>query len=100
MAVGRGEHRIAPDDPKVWFTSTKSFAKVLSAGNCDLLRGRVRQRVAPRGRSFPGRAKWRRYADPLAGAFLTGLATVRANWASGWLRPDNGQFPPQLVAGG
>ena len=38
MAVARGEHRIAPDEPKVWFTSTKSFAKVMSAGNRDLLR--------------------------------------------------------------
>ena len=23
MAVARGEHRIAPDEPKVWFTSTE-----------------------------------------------------------------------------
>ena len=38
MAVARGERRIAPDEPKVWFTSTESFAKVLSAGNRDLLR--------------------------------------------------------------
>jgi predicted transcriptional regulator len=38
MAVARGEHRILPDEPKLWFTSTESFAKVLSAGNRDLLR--------------------------------------------------------------
>lgn len=38
MAVARGERRIAADEPKVWFTSTESFAKILSAGNCDLLR--------------------------------------------------------------
>jgi len=38
MAVARGERRIAPGGPKVWFTSTESFAKVLSAGNRDLLR--------------------------------------------------------------
>lgn len=43
MAVARGEHRIAPNEPKVWFTSTKSFAKVLSAGNRDLLRVIVEQ---------------------------------------------------------
>jgi len=30
MAVARGEHHIAPDEPKVWFTSAESFAKVLS----------------------------------------------------------------------
>src|SRR6202171_6772176 len=38
MAVARGEHRIAADQPKCWFTSTESFAKVLSAGNRELLR--------------------------------------------------------------
>jgi predicted transcriptional regulator len=38
MAVARGERRIAADEPKVWFTSTESFAKVLSAGNRELLR--------------------------------------------------------------
>src|SRR5689334_5264999 len=38
MAVARGERRITSDEPKVWFTSTESFAKVLSAGNRDLLR--------------------------------------------------------------
>ncbi|HEY5107648.1 MAG TPA: helix-turn-helix domain-containing protein [Caulobacteraceae bacterium] len=38
LAVARGERRIAPNDPKVWFTSTESFAKVLSAGNRELLR--------------------------------------------------------------
>jgi predicted transcriptional regulator len=38
MAVARGEQRVAPDEPKLWFTSTESFAKVLSAGHRDLLR--------------------------------------------------------------
>lgn len=38
MAAARGERRIATNEPKVWFTSTESFAKVLSAGNRDLLR--------------------------------------------------------------
>jgi predicted transcriptional regulator len=36
LAVARGEYRVA-DEPKVWFTSTESFAKVLSAGNRQLL---------------------------------------------------------------
>lgn len=38
LRIARGEHRVAADEPKVWFTSTESFAKVLSAGNRDLLR--------------------------------------------------------------
>jgi predicted transcriptional regulator len=38
MAIARGERRAAPGEPKVWFTSTESFAKVLSAGNRDLMR--------------------------------------------------------------
>ena len=38
MAVARGERRVSHDEPKVWFTSTESFAKMLSAGNRELLR--------------------------------------------------------------
>ncbi|WP_306119111.1 MULTISPECIES: helix-turn-helix domain-containing protein [unclassified Roseitalea] len=38
MRIARGEERQGPDDPKVWFTSTESFAQVLSAGNRELLR--------------------------------------------------------------
>ena len=38
LAVARGERRIARGEPKVWFTSTESFAKVLSAANRALLR--------------------------------------------------------------
>jgi predicted transcriptional regulator len=38
MSVARGERRVSRDEPKVWFTSTESFAKVLSAGNRELLR--------------------------------------------------------------
>ena len=36
--VARGEERPNGGAPKVWFTSTESFAKVLSAGNRELLR--------------------------------------------------------------
>jgi hypothetical protein len=43
MAVARGEQRVTPYEPKVWFTSTESFAKVLSADNRDLLRVIVEQ---------------------------------------------------------
>jgi predicted transcriptional regulator len=38
LRIARGEHRVARGEPRVWFTSTESFAKVLSAGNRDLLR--------------------------------------------------------------
>lgn len=38
LAVARGQRRIARGEPKVWFTSTESFAKVLSARNRELLR--------------------------------------------------------------
>jgi len=37
MAIARGELRPAVDDPKVWFPSTESFARVLTARNRDLL---------------------------------------------------------------
>ena len=38
LRIARGEQRVKPGEPKVWFTSMESFAKVLSAGNRDLLR--------------------------------------------------------------
>jgi predicted transcriptional regulator len=38
LAIARGQRRLAPHEPRVWFPSTESFARVLSAGNRDLLR--------------------------------------------------------------
>lgn len=38
MRIAKGEEKPAPGDPMVWFPSTESFAKVLSAGNRELLR--------------------------------------------------------------
>jgi predicted transcriptional regulator len=38
LALAHGQRKLAPDEPRVWFPSTESFAKVLSAGNRDLLR--------------------------------------------------------------
>ena len=37
LAIARHEHRVEDDEPKIWFTSTESFAKVLSARNRQLL---------------------------------------------------------------
>jgi predicted transcriptional regulator len=37
MAIARGDLRPKADDPKVWFPSTESFARVLLAKNRDLL---------------------------------------------------------------
>jgi predicted transcriptional regulator len=38
FAIARGQRKLTPRDPRVWFPSTESFARVLSAGNRDLLR--------------------------------------------------------------
>jgi predicted transcriptional regulator len=38
MAIVRGEYKRKPDEPKVWFSSIESFAKVLSERNRELLR--------------------------------------------------------------
>jgi predicted transcriptional regulator len=38
MRIARGEEKPAAGDPKVWFTSTESFAQILSSGNRELLR--------------------------------------------------------------
>ena len=37
MAIARGKRKLAAQEPRVWFPSTESFAKVLSAGNRELL---------------------------------------------------------------
>lgn len=37
MAIARGEFKPTADDPKVWFTSIESFAKILSENNRALL---------------------------------------------------------------
>lgn len=37
MAIARGEHRPGPNEPRVWFPSIESVAKVLSEGNRALL---------------------------------------------------------------
>jgi predicted transcriptional regulator len=38
LAIAQGRRKLAPREPRIWFSSTESFAKVLSAGNRDLLR--------------------------------------------------------------
>jgi predicted transcriptional regulator len=79
MRIAHGEEKPAAGDPKVWFTSTESFAKVLSAGNRELLRiideqapgsleelaqyhGRAKSNLSPRSRPWPATAlsAWRR----------------------------------------
>ena len=37
LAIARGEHTPAKDEPRVWFTSIESFAKLLSEHNRHLL---------------------------------------------------------------
>jgi predicted transcriptional regulator len=38
LAIARGEHKRRPGEPKIWFSSIESFAKVLSEPNRALLR--------------------------------------------------------------
>lgn len=38
LAIARGEYKPKPGEPKVWFTSMKSLAEVLSDDNRSLLR--------------------------------------------------------------
>lgn len=44
LAIARGEIKVKPGEPKVWFTSTESFAKVLSNRNRALLEVIVQSR--------------------------------------------------------
>lgn len=59
LRIARGEEHSGPDDPKVWFTSTESFARVLSAGNRELLRTIVERSPASLNElaQLTGRAK-------------------------------------------
>lgn len=38
LAIARGEHKPRPGEPKIWFTSMRSLAEVLSDDNRALLR--------------------------------------------------------------
>ncbi|AJE47017.1 MarR family transcriptional regulator [Celeribacter indicus] len=38
MRIARGEEKPRPGEPTVWFVSTTSFAKFMSASNCEMLR--------------------------------------------------------------
>jgi predicted transcriptional regulator len=38
LRIARGKEKPAPNDPKVWFPSTESFARILSSGTRELLR--------------------------------------------------------------
>ncbi|MFM9969102.1 MAG: transcriptional regulator [Burkholderiales bacterium] len=38
LAIARGQYKRKPNEPKIWFTSIKSFAAVLSDENRELLR--------------------------------------------------------------
>ena len=44
MVIARGEYKPARGEPKVWFNSIESFAKVLSGRNRDLLATIARER--------------------------------------------------------
>ena len=37
MEIARGKRKLSPQEPRIWFPSTESFARVLSAGNRELL---------------------------------------------------------------
>lgn len=38
LAIAKGDHQPRPDEPKIWFTSMRSLAEVLSDDNRALLR--------------------------------------------------------------
>ena len=58
LAVARGEHQPRPDEPKIWFTSMRSLAEVLSDDNRALLRLIREQKPESLGQlaEFTGRA--------------------------------------------
>ncbi len=47
LAIARGEYKPKPDEPKIWFPSMRSVAKVLSEKNRALLRFIAETRPSP-----------------------------------------------------
>ena len=92
-AIARGEHRPASGEPKVWFTSMRSLAEVLSDDNRALLR------VDPRGAAGfvepPVRSDRPRTEQPVAHAQDHGALRPGRNAATGpaecarWSRQAN-----------
>jgi hypothetical protein len=64
LAIARGQLKPGPQDPKVWFTSTESMARVLSAKNRALLET-IRLK-APQSLTEVGRADWTEEAELIA----------------------------------
>jgi len=86
LRITRGEQRPEADDPKVWFTLTESFAKVLSAGNRDL----EKSPGSPEELSeMTGRAKSNLSRTLLDAAKAKGLRTGEnpARWIATGCRP-------------
>ena len=46
LAIARGQRKLAAHEPRIWFPSTESFARILSADNRDLLRVIAKQAPA------------------------------------------------------
>ena len=64
IAIARGERKPARDEPKVWFTSVESFAKVLSHRNRELLT--LIAREEPQSPYRTGRALRAKQVEPVA----------------------------------
>lgn len=90
LRIASGAQRVTPGEPKVWFTSTESFAKVLSAGNRDLLRIIAEQ--APRSLDELARLTGRRKSN-LSRTLKTmaGYGLVRLE------RGPRGRIAPKVV---
>jgi predicted transcriptional regulator len=91
MRIARGEEKPAPGDPKVWFTSTKSFAQVLSTENRELLR--IIAEEAP--------GSLEELAE-ITGRAISNLSrTMKTMESYGLVRLEKGQgrkLPPKVVA--
>ena len=93
MAIARGEHTPASGEPKVWFTSIESFARLLSEHNRHLLEliARERPRSLTELAELAGRSKssLSRTLKTMSQYGLVELRTRRARQAgaAGALRP-------------
>src|ERR1035441_469893 len=102
MAIARGKLKPKPGDPKVWFTSTESFAKVCRTRTAPCSR-RSRRRIRFRLQELAGRTG--RKASNLSGTLKTmehyGFVRLHRGSADGSGRkcPINRSLSNSLSAG-
>ena len=90
LAIARGEYKPKPGDPKVWFTSMKSLAEVLSDDNRALLK--VITQIKPESISDLAEATGRKSSN------LSRTLKTMSNYGIVDLKREKNQVRPVAIA--